>query len=144
MLIDEAQDCCPESINKAEDRTEDVVVDLLSTTEARECEWKRFGSPRSRSPDLFCASSIEASDSSEGGGVRFWLRIGQKRTSDCRIYDTRAGSEVRGRDWNFGGRRRRRHLEAGEGGGTIWLRIRQKRNSSGRISYARTLIGATR
>ena len=61
---------------------EDVLVDLLSTAKAREREWRRFGSPRSLSLDLLHVSSIEASDSDEGEGMRFWLRIGLKRTFD--------------------------------------------------------------
>ncbi|GMN55814.1 hypothetical protein TIFTF001_024930 [Ficus carica] len=78
-------------LTQVEDRAEDVVVDLLSTTGAREHDWRRFGSPHSRSPDLLHTSSIRALDADEGGGARFWLRIGRKRTSSCRIFDVRAG-----------------------------------------------------
>ncbi|GMN54940.1 hypothetical protein TIFTF001_024051 [Ficus carica] len=56
---------------------EDVIVDLLSTAGTREREWRRFGSPHSRSPDLLHSSSIRASEvtigtleAGEGGGTR--------------------------------------------------------------------------
>ncbi|GMN52272.1 hypothetical protein TIFTF001_021416 [Ficus carica] len=92
-----------------ENRAENIVVDLLSTVDAREREWRRFRSPHSRSPDFLYVSSIGDSDTDEGGGMRVWLGIGCKRTFSCWIFDTRAGSEVRGRDQNFRCLQRRRH-----------------------------------
>ncbi|GMN53845.1 hypothetical protein TIFTF001_022990 [Ficus carica] len=117
-----------------EDCVEDVVVDLLSTAGAREHEWSRFGSTRSRSPDLLRVRLIGASDVGEGGVRGFGLGMGEKKPPV-------AESLTRGRD--------RRYevaigtLEASEGGGTSWIGIGQKRNSGGRISYTRTLIRAT-
>ncbi|GMN34859.1 hypothetical protein TIFTF001_004932 [Ficus carica] len=48
-----------------EDRAEDVIVDLLSMAGARERMWRRYGSPRSQSPDLLRGSSIGALDACE-------------------------------------------------------------------------------